>query len=92
MGDIRLVDLRDIAADQGSFEGTTVTLQGWIRNHRKQKSMGFIEFFDGSVLAPMQIVYDEALSASAQGLRNGAAIRATGKLVPGRNDTLEMQA
>ena len=92
MGETRLVDLRDIAADQGSFEGTTVTLQGWIRNHRKQKNMGFIEFYDGTVLTPMQIVYDEQLIAQAQGLRNGAAIRATGKLVPGRGGALEMQA
>ena len=92
MSDTRLVDLRDIVADQGSFEGTAVTLQGWIRNHRKQKSMGFIEFYDGTTLAPMQIVYDEQLIAQAQGLRNGAAIRATGKLVPGRGGALEMQA
>lgn len=27
-----------------------------------------------------------------QVIRNGAAVRATGKLVPGRNGTLEMQA
>ena len=92
MSKISVVDLRDIAADRQGYEGKTVTVQGWIRNHRRQKSIGFIEFFDGTVLSPMQIVYDEALSASAQGLRNGAAIRATGKLVPGRNDTLEMQA
>lgn len=88
---ITVVDLRDIAADAVGFEGKTVTLQGWVRNHRKQKNIGFIEFFDGTAFAPLQIVYDDALSAQASVIRNGAAIRATGKLVKGRN-ALEMQA
>lgn len=28
--------------------GQTVTVRGWIRNHRKQKNIGFIELYDGS--------------------------------------------
>ena len=31
-----------------SLHGQQVKLQGWIRNHRKQKNMGFIDFFDGT--------------------------------------------
>ena len=54
----KVFDLRQIAADEKVFLGQTVTVQGWIRNHRKQKNIGFIEFFDGTALAPMQIVYD----------------------------------
>ena len=94
MSDTRVYDLREIAADSQSFEGKTVTLQGWVRNHRKQKNIGFIEFFDGTVLAPMQIVYDEKVDnfAGVQAIRNGAAISATGRLVAGRGGALEMQA
>ena len=86
MSDTKVYDLREIAADSRSFEGKTVTLQGWVRNHRKQKNIGFIEFFDGTVLAPMQIVYDEKVEnfVGVQAIRNGAAISATGKLVAGR--------
>ena len=94
MSDTRVYDLREIAADSQSFEGKTVTLQGWVRNHRKQKNIGFIEFFDGTVFASMQIVYDENVEdfAAVQAIRNGAAIRATGRLVAGRGGALEMQA
>ena len=89
-----VLDLRDIVSDARAFEGKTVTLQGWVRNHRKQKNIGFMEFFDGTVLAPMQIVYDGNVQdfAAVQAIRNGAAIAATGVLVAGRGGELEMQA
>ena len=94
MSEIRMFDLREIAADETAFLGRTVTLQGWVRNHRKQKNIGFIEFFDGTVFASMQIVYDDKVEdfAAVQAIRNGAAIRATGVLVAGRAGALEMQA
>ena len=94
MSEIKVYDLREIAADQQAFVGKTVTVQGWVRNHRKQKNIGFIEFFDGTVLAPMQVVYDENVEgfASVQAIRNGAAIRATGNLVLSPKGQVEMQA
>ena len=90
----QIYDLRDIAAQEKALLGQTVTVQGWIRNHRKQKNIGFIEFFDGTALAAMQIVYDEQVEdfSGVQALRNGAAIEATGRLVEGRNGVPEMQA
>ena len=83
MSEIKVYDLREIAADPKAFEGKEVAVQGWVRNHRKQKNIGFMEFFDGTVLAPMQVVYDENVEgfASVQAIRNGAAVRATGTLV-----------
>ena len=44
-----------------SLHGQQVKLQGWIRNHRKQKSMGFIDFFDGTCFKNPQVVYDLSL-------------------------------
>ena len=38
--------------------GEEVTLMGWIRNHRKQKDLGFIDFFDGTYFKSTQLVYD----------------------------------
>ena len=94
MANQNVLDLRDVAAKGAALEGQIVTVEGGVRNHRKQKSIGFIEFFDGTVLTPMQIVYDDKVKdfAAVQAIRNGAAVRATGKLVPGRNGALEMQA
>ena len=94
MNETRVFDLREISADEPTFLNTTVTVQGGGRNNRRQKNIGFIEFFDGTVLASMQIVYDEQVEdfAGVQTIRNGAAIRATGRLVAGRGGALEMQA
>ena len=41
--------------------GQEVCLQGWIRNHRKQKNMGFIDFFDGACFKNPQVVYDTSI-------------------------------
>ncbi|MBQ8131318.1 MAG: asparagine--tRNA ligase, partial [Bacilli bacterium] len=39
-----------------------VMIQGWIRNHRKQKEFGFIDFSDGTCFKHVQVVYDDKLS------------------------------
>ena len=90
MANQNVLDLRDVTAKGAALEGQIVTVEGWVRNHRKQKSIGFIEFFDGTVLTPMQIVYDDKVKdfAAVQAIRNGAAVRATGKLVPGSGELM----
>ena len=40
------MDLKDLL--KTSKVGDKVTVQGWIRNHRKQKEFGFIDFSDGT--------------------------------------------
>lgn len=94
MSDIKVYDLREVTADQQAFEGREIALQGWVRNHRKQKNIGFMEFFDGTALSTMQIVYDEKVLdfAAVQAIRNGSAIRAQGRLVMSPKGALEMQA
>ncbi len=78
------------------WQGREVRLQGWIRNHRKQKSMGFIDFFDGTCFKNPQVVYDANIPdfQSIQALRVGAAITVTGVVVPSYKDptTPEIQA
>jgi len=58
----------------------TVTVNGWIRNHRKQKDFGFIDFNDGTCFKNLQIVYDNSLSNFEEitKLHVGSAIEATG--------------
>ncbi len=78
------------------LHGQQVKLQGWIRNHRKQKNMGFIDFFDGTCFKNPQVVYDNNINnfENIQALRVGAAITVVGTVVPSYKDptTPEVQA
>ena len=47
------LELKDRLAE---LQGQSVTLRGWIRNHRKQKSMSFIDFCDGICFKNPQVV------------------------------------
>ncbi len=38
-----------------------VEVNGWVRNHRKQKDFGFIDFTDGTCFKTVQVVYDRTL-------------------------------
>ena len=90
------LDLKDLYAEPQRWLGQEVTVQGWIRNHRRQKSFGFISFYDGTVLRDMQIVYDDQLLnyAEVQKWFIGSAISATGTLVQsqGKNQSIEIHA
>jgi asparaginyl-tRNA synthetase len=90
------LDLREIFADIESFVDKDVCVEGWIRNHRRQKTFGFIDFFDGTCFMSLQVVYDESIGNFAQinAYRVGSAVRITGKLVrsQGRGETYEIQA
>ena len=60
-----------------------VTLQGWIRNHRKQKEFGFIDFSDGTCFKHVQLVYDNKLEDfdNIQKYHIGSAITVVGKVI-----------
>ena len=42
------MDLKDLYKEIEKYLGKTITLNGWVRNHRKQKEYGFIDFSDGT--------------------------------------------
>ncbi len=90
------ITTRELKERLGELQGQEVTLLGWIRNHRKQKNMGFIDFFDGTCFKNPQVVYDNNIAGfeAIQALRVGAAVRVTGKVVPSYKDpeTPEVQA
>ncbi|MCD8562413.1 MAG: asparagine--tRNA ligase [Bacilli bacterium] len=60
-----------------------IVIQGWIRNHRKQKEFGFIDFFDGTHFNTVQVVYDNSLEdfTTISKYRVGSAITVEGKMV-----------
>jgi asparaginyl-tRNA synthetase len=63
--------------------GDKVTLEGWVRNNRDQKEFGFIDFYDGTSINTLQIVYTKDLSNfdEVSKILAGSAIQVEGTLV-----------
>jgi asparaginyl-tRNA synthetase len=94
---IKIKDLKQPRAGEPSFVGQEVTIKGWVRTVRNQKTFTFVEINDGSTLSNFQIImnpevrdYEKLLTQ----LSNGCSISATGTIVesPGQGQSLEMQA
>ena len=87
------MDLKDLF--KNVKVGDKVTVQGWIRNHRKQKEFGFIDFSDGTCQEHLQIVYDNNLSnfEDIQHMLVGCAIEVNGEIVESSgNQSIELKA
>lgn len=78
------MDVRKLYEQIDNYMGKTITLEGWIKNHRKQKEFGFIDFFDGTYFKPVQIVYHDKLANfdEISKYRVGSAIKVEGKIIP----------
>ncbi|MDE3045879.1 MAG: asparagine--tRNA ligase [Verrucomicrobiota bacterium] len=90
------IKIKEILASKHPI-GKPVTVCGWVRTLRDQKSFAFIELNDGSSLANLQVVADEKIPGYADILRNattGASLSVKGHLVesPGKNQALELKA
>lgn len=90
-----VIDVKELYETLADYMDGEVTLQGWIRNHRKQKEFGFIDFNDGTFFKTIQVVYDNKLSDfdEIQKLRVGSAIEVHGKVIesPAKGQTFEIQ-
>ena len=87
---------RELFEKTEEYIGKKITLEGWIKNHRKQKEFGFISFSDGTFFTQIQIVYDNKLSnfEDIQKLHVGSSIRVEGIVVesPKEGQAFEIQA
>ncbi|MBQ6497262.1 MAG: asparagine--tRNA ligase [Bacilli bacterium] len=87
---------RELFKDSKKYIGKEVVLEGWIKNHRKQKEFGFISFSDGTFFTPVQIVYDNKLKDfdEIQKFHIGSSIKVIGKVVksPKEGQEFEVQA
>lgn len=74
-----MLDLKDISKDE---IGKKIEIFAWIRNHRKQKDMGFIDVYDGTKFGVLQVVYDIKTQDFdfVQSLKIGSAICVKGNL------------
>src|SRR5271156_3982370 len=80
-----------------SLIGKPVKICGWVRTVRDQKNFAFIEINDGSTLAGLQVVADNALPGYEEMMKNlttGASVAIVGNLVesPGAKQKREVKA
>lgn len=94
---LRIKHLKYPDPTKPSMIGQEVTVKGWVRTVRNQKTFTFIEINDGSTLSNFQIVanpdiahYDTLINQ----LSTGVSVSVKGKLVesPGKNQQLELVA
>jgi asparaginyl-tRNA synthetase len=89
------LDVKELYEKIETYMDKDVVLEGWIKNHRKQKEFGFIDFFDGTYFTPVQIVYSNNLDSfeDIQKYRVGSAIRVFGKVIKslGANQAFEIE-
>ncbi len=77
------MDVVELIKNVKKYMDKEVELQGWIRNHRKQKEFGFIDFADGTCFDHIQLVYDDKLKEfdEIQKYRVGCAITVNGTVI-----------
>lgn len=90
-----IIDVKELYEKIDHLMNEEVTLQGWIKNHRKQKEFGFIDFSDGTHFNRVQVVYHDTLSnfEEIQKYRIGSAIKVTGKIIEsqGKGQSFELE-
>lgn len=78
------------------YLGKKVTIEGWIRNHRKQKEFGFISFSDGTYFTQIQVVYEKDIKNfdEIQKFHIGSSIKVEGEVVesPKEGQAFEIHA
>ncbi len=94
---IKIKDVKYPVPGRPSLLGSEVTVKGWVRTVRNQKTFSFIEINDGSTLSTFQIIaepkvphYDSLMNQ----LTTGVSVAITGKVVesPNKPQEYEMQA
>lgn len=88
-----LKDIKDIY--EKDYINKDVIIEGWIKNHRKQKEYGFIDIYDGTYFKSVQIVYDNTNENfdNIQKLKLGSAVRVFGTVIksPSKGQDFEVK-
>ncbi|HOZ54234.1 MAG TPA: asparagine--tRNA ligase [Bacilli bacterium] len=85
--------IKDIYKDYKSLLNKEVTINGWIKNHRKQKEYGFIDFYDGTCFKSVQIVYDNSLKKfdEIQKYKVGSSLEIKGTVIESPKEAQEFE-
>ena len=93
---MKAIYLNDLYKSIEDYVDKEIVIRGWIRNHRKQKEFGFIDFSDGTSFKHLQVVYDKKLSnfEDVQSFNFGSSIEVVGTLAKsaGKGQDYEVQA
>ena len=87
------MDVKDIVKDVKKYFDKEVTLSGWVRNHRKQKEFGFIDFSDGTIFGTIQLVYDNSLKnfEEIQKIKVGSSLEVNGVVIKSQGKGQEFE-
>ena len=89
------MDVRELYEKIDDLMDKEVTLSGWVRNHRKQKEFGFIDFSDGTCFRHVQLVYTNEVDGfeEIQKIKIGSSIEALGTVIKseGKGQTFEIK-
>ena len=55
------MEIKEVFKKEKDLIKKEIEVKGWIRKHRKQKEIGFIDLSDGTTIKQIQIVYDKKL-------------------------------
>lgn len=89
--------IKELKRQPAAFIGKEMTLKGWVRTLREQKTFAFLELNDGSSLSNFQVVVNSDLPFYAERLKEvttGCSVKVTGILAesPGKNQQIELHA
>lgn len=94
---IKIKEIKFPAPGRPTYVGQEVTVKGWVRTVRNQKTFSFIELNDGSTLSNLQIIANPSLQGYEQiinALSTGVSLAVNGSVVetPGKPGDFELQA
>jgi asparaginyl-tRNA synthetase len=77
------MDLKDVFDNIKKHINKEITICGWIKNNRDQKTFGFIDFSDGTCQEHLQVVYDDSINNFDEitHMLTGSAIEVCGTIV-----------
>ena len=90
------MDIKTIYDTYEELLNKELEVKGWVKRHRKQKEVGFIDLSDGTCFNRIQIVYDENIKDfnDISKIHIGSSIKVKGKLIlsPAKGQIFELKA
>ena len=88
-----IMEIKEIYDLYKDYLDKEIVVKGWIRKHRKQKEMGFIDISDGTCFKKLQVVYDKELADfdMIQKIHFGSSIEIKG-ILQTREEEIELKA
>ncbi len=95
--EIKDIELRKLYQEKEKYDGSKVTVRGWLRQNRGNNKIGFLALSDGTYFKPVQVVYEsDALGnfeeISKAPLSAGLLVKGTLVLTPDAQQPFEIKA